>query len=335
MKKYILSSLIVMLTVPGISWATRIWLPEEIRIGTGIYYNCGKTPSLVLLMGSQPVVSNYSTGTPVSLYRRTPIDWEVWNGGVSTGYIAGDGARTVISSSTGLVTYAPNETFYNVSSGRVPMSYQKGTWVTAGPQWNYEYGTTMVASADATGTVYMATGSKLARVDSSTTWSTAIDFSGGIGTTFGLRNVSDLAVSPWGEIALTGEDGGSNKMVIWWDYKQGTWARRLLSVNATSTGQRIGLAWDSKGNLGVAYSDNDHEVKFDYLNMETGSWSSDVVYSCSSYHYAFTGAALAFDRFNNPVIASGNYLIYDPVVPEPASIVLFGLAAVMVRRWRR
>jgi hypothetical protein len=331
-KQVILSSLIVVLTAAGSSWATRVWLPEQIRIGTGTYYNCGTTPSLVLLMGSQPVVSNYSSGTPLSLYRRTSIDWEVWNGGVSTGYIAGDGARTVISSGVGYVNYAANEKFYAGTAGSAPLVYQNGSWTSAGSAWTMG-GTRGVVSADATGNVYMASGNKLARVVNSTTWSTAIDFSSGPGTAFGLQNVSDLAVSSSGEIALSGTND-SEKMVVWYDYKQGAWAKRTLSTSSTDEASRIGLDWDNEGNLGVAYSDGTATVKFDYLDMESGSWTSEVACSNGS-SVSFVGAALAFDRFNNPVIASGNYLIYDPFVPEPASILLLGLGAVAVRRYRK
>jgi hypothetical protein len=149
----------------------------------------------------------------------------------------------------------------------------------------------------------------------------------------------DLAVSPYGDIAVSGFSllGGS-KAVAWFDFKSASWSTRSL-IASPQDGGSIDVEWDKMGNLGVAYADSQtHEVKFNYLDMRTGLWTTEVVNSQSGN---FIGAALAFDRFGNPVIASGEYLFYDPIaVPEPSSLLalfcsLGGIGGAILRRKRQ
>jgi hypothetical protein len=174
----------------------------------------------------------------------------------------------------------------------------------------------------------MASGRTVARYNGSS-WSTPFTLN---------FEATDLAVSPYGDVAVAGYDYSTDsKSVAWFDFAEGKWIeQRLGSQNKEG---RVDIEWDKYGNLGVAYSDVwSASVKFDYLDMETSSWTSEVVSTQQCGQMVGPGAALAFDRFGRPVIACGSTIYYDPTaVPEPASMLVLvsGLAGLAWRRRAR
>ncbi|MBP7933387.1 MAG: hypothetical protein KA354_01950 [Phycisphaerae bacterium] len=126
------------------------------------------------------------------------------------------------------------------------------------------------------------------------------------------------------------------------DIQSGAWVTEQLSVAVAS--QAVNLAFDSQGHPAVAFSGSDDVIH--YMVNRGDGWT-DVVLPLGTdptsglvvNPVVGTDAALAFDRFDNPVIAyvgsAGLILAYDPVVtPEPASLLmgLFGLVVLCARR---
>jgi hypothetical protein len=325
MKKSLIMTVCVVLLSVSLANA-RTWIPDKIQIGTDTY-NCERMPSLVLVNGVQPIVFSDMDGG----VRRTPFGWDYYNT-ISTGcFIASDGKRTIVSSESP-VTYSPNGKFYS-SDGLIPKVYQNGSWTNVNSTLPFGSGFGMIAvGADADGNVYAAKGHELTMTTSDGKgWYAAIDFLGGTETAFGINSITDIAVSPNGEVAISGNASGNRSTVAWFDYKSSSWNVRYLAPNNFGENQ-IGIGWDNEGNLGVAYTNNSI-LKFDYLDMETGLWSSEIV--MANEPSIGGGTALAYDRFGNPVIAAGQWLVYDPVVPEPLTLLLVGLGSVACLRTRR
>jgi hypothetical protein len=305
----------------------RTWIPDKIQIGT-TPFDCGNTPSLVLYNSVQPIVfSDMGNGL-----RRTPFGWYNYSVGASGKFIASDGKQTIVAGDN-LVTYSPNGKFYS-SQNSMPKVYQNGAWtnVNSTLPFGSGYGP-MAVGADSEGYVYAGKGSELVMTaPNGPVWSQPIDFSGGTGTSFGLNTITDIAVSANGEVAISGSTGDRRSAVVWFDYKSSSWHVRYLAPS-NSPENRIGIGWDPEGNLGAAYV-NSNMLKFDYLNMETGLWSSEIVLA-NEPSFTDNGTALAYDRFGNPVIAAGNWLVYDPVVPEPVTLLLMGMGGLACLRTRR
>ncbi|MCE5200450.1 MAG: hypothetical protein ABFD54_13935 [Armatimonadota bacterium] len=289
----------------------RIWNDSKIELN-GQYLDCGYTPSIALLYGVQPVVSNYDQRccSYRSVVHQTAFGWEEYS--IAPGYIAGNGNRSIVSFDTP-VTFGQDGHFYGTTHDYPlqPICLEGGT----GPEWQsdicWPYS---IATADAAGTIYMAEGNIIARCTGSV-WSEHVQLD---------LAATDIAVSSFGDIAVSGScRSNGSKCVAWFDFKSARWMQRELTLSdGQNNWAKVDVEWDKSGNLGVAYYDYELcDVKFDYLNMETGSWTSEVVKSYNQYSSCL-GAALAFDRFGNPVIACGEDIYYDPVsTPEPSTIL--------------
>lgn len=314
----------LILTSATSSWA-RLWNDSKIIVGSSTFA-CGPAPSIALLYGVQPVVSNYyyqGSMPPLTVVHQTAFGWETYN--LQPGYIAGDGGRTIVSFTTP-ITYGQDGDFYATSANPDlrPFSWHGGD----GPVWPHGSGPYGIVSTDPAGALYMVVGANVARSVGSV-WSQPVR----LNSMFGTFVATDLAVSPFGDIAVAGLGPSSAKTVSWFDFKSATWMQRTLGAVGN---EKVDVEWDRAGNLGVAYSDRSSgNLKFDYLNMGTGLWTTEVVNSAPAA--SFLGAALAFDRFGDPVIASGSELFYDPSgVPEPSAVVtlLGGIAGLAWARRR-
>lgn len=127
------------------------------------------------------------------------------------------------------------------------------------------------------------------------------------------------------------------------DIQSGAWVTEQLSTLVAS--QRVNLAFDSQGNPAVAFSGSDDVIHY-MINRGEG-WTdvvlplgTDPTSGLTVNPTVGTDAALAFDRFDNPVIAyvgtAGLILAYDPVVaPEPASLLMVVAGLVVLRPRRR
>lgn len=285
--------------------ASRVWNRKIIATPQNTFL-CGYNPTMALLYGVQPVISNYdATSKGYAIVRQTATGWS--NYSLPTGYIAG-GGENPIQSYTAPLNCGKDGRFYSTSAnqGLRPISLNGFQ----GPNWIYGAALKSFVDADSNGTIYMASGSGFAQLDG-TTWSQQVRLP--------WVTTSDMSVSAYGDVALSGYLGNS-VLVSWYDFKSGTWLSRSLSASLPSQ-MKVDVEWDKKGNLGVAYLDMaSSSIKFDYLDMQTSLWSSEIVgLGRDSY---FQGTALAYDRFDNPVIASGNALFYDPSsVPEPTSLL--------------
>jgi hypothetical protein len=325
MTKIIATVLGLVLSVASIASATRTWIPDQI-VTAPIPFNGGVSPSLVLLNGVQPIVAN-----GIRSARRTPFGWETYSALASNGFIASDGAQNIVSNEN-LVTYSPDGKFYSYSNSTQKV-YQGGSWTTVGAPLTAASGMDLSAvGANADGRIYAAWENKLAMSTiGNQGWYPAMDFS----IDFDLECITDLAVSPYGEVAISGYASSFKKTVIWYDYKSSSWNVRNVTSVGTQNEAQIGIGWDPSGNLGVAYTDsNDAVLKFDYLNMETSAWSSEIV--LVETFNANDGTDLGYDRFGNPVIVAGNWLVYDPpITPEPMTMLLFAIGGLACLRKRR
>lgn len=135
---------------------------------------------------------------------------------------------------------------------------------------------------------------------------------------------------------------GNILLVSHFDIQSGAWVTEQLS--ATVASQRVNLAFDSQGHPAVAYLGTDGSIH--YRINTGGGWGdvmlprgTDPVTGLVVDPYATTDAALAFDRFDNPVIAyagsAGILLAYDPVTPEPVSLLMAMVGLTMLRPRRR
>lgn len=127
------------------------------------------------------------------------------------------------------------------------------------------------------------------------------------------------------------------------DIQSGAWVTEQLSNLVAS--QRVNLAFDSQGHPAVAFSGSDDVLHY-MINRGEG-WAdvvlplgTDPTSGLNVTPAIGTDAALAFDRFDNPVIAyvgsSGLLLAYDPVVtPESASLLMAVIGLVVLRPRRR
>lgn len=318
MRKVMVVLLLVLALAAPVA-ASRTWSHRLIDNGN---FECGWSPSIALLYGVQPVISNYdgSSQWAPSPNRRavyeTAFGWVNWSG--AAGYVAGDGKDLVVSYGSPM-TYGKDGNFYSIATDPLrPVTINGGE----GPAWpqveqSYTWG---AVDADARGTIYMGVGDSIAAcVDGSWTQKMLIAPD---------SYVSDLSVSLYGDIAVScwmNSQPGTN-LVKWFDYKRGWSAMTMYSPGYDYV--QPDLKWDSLGNLGIAYSPDGMNLKFDYLNSNTGVWTSEVVGHSALPGY-FTGVALEYDRFGNPVIASGKDLYYDPqaVVPEPSSLALLAMGA--------
>jgi len=322
--------LLVMVACPV--HAGRVWVEQPIESDGSVYFDCGNTPSMALLYGVQPVISNYNSAGQQMVVRRTPFGWE--EAAMVPAYIGGDGGQNLVSNFTSPLTYGQDGHFYSFTQQSYPdyvTIYQHGVWVSVGPELPSGLTERASASADHTGRMYVAHASNF-WMSNGGNWQepTDPDWDGGSWQSFSpIDTVSQLAVSPYGEVALSGY-GGSTRYVVWYDYKSSSWHSRGLGGGGRIENS-IAVSWDSTGNLGVAYS-RDNYVYFEYLNMSTDLWEIDVLAE-NSYGSPYQGAALAFDRFDNPVVASGSSLFYDPV-PEPATLLFFALVGLRLSRKR-
>jgi len=133
-------------------------------------------------------------------------------------------------------------------------------------------------------------------------------------------------------------------MYVW--YMQAGWSWMELAVVLTGPGVDIDRikGFDGQGRPAVAYVGTDGSIHY---RIDDGAGWQDIVLprgldpvsGLAVDPLSGSDAALAFDRFDNPVIAYGGtagiMLAYDPVVvPEPASLLMLcaGLALLRPRR---
>lgn len=322
----LLPCVVVLISAVGATAAqARMWTKQEIRDVKGNQFICGNTPSMALLYGVQPVVSNYygMNSSNAKVLRKTAFGWTDYPVGI--GYIDGDGLNNIQSYSNPLI-YGQDGKFYSTTTSNnqpCPITLDGGS----GPAWAYGFSNyPSFVSADAKGTVYMAAGNLISQSLGSS-WATAVKMP--------YYTILDLAVSPYGDIAVSIGDS-SVTAVSWYDFKNNAWCTRRLGSSGLSQYTKVDVEWDKKGNLGVAYSDlSGSTLKFDYMDSQTSYWTSEVVCSPGCGANLF-GTALDYDRFGNPVIASGCYLFYDPApVPEPSSLLVLGMGALGLLRFKK
>lgn len=163
-----------------------------------------------------------------------------------------------------------------------------------------------------------------------------------LGTTFpsSSNTMLSLAYGP-NDNAAVAVKSGNTLLVSQFDIQSGGWLTEQLSTTVSS--QRVNLVFDSQGHPAVAYVGTDGSIHY---RIDTGEcWEditlprgTDPVTGLPVDAYSTSDAALAFDRFDNPVIAytgsNGVMLAYDPVVPEPVSLLMLcaGLAILRPRR---
>jgi len=273
----------------------------------------GPNPSLALLYKTQPIVTS-------------PMSWPLTKDGFGWSFfsevsgepffIAGNGDTTIMSSRMP-ITYDLDKTFYSIDPNytNLGLVYQNAGW----RPFAYPFIADIRSiTSDRAGNVYAADDNIVGKYQNNT-W-----------VTIPMQmNITDLAVSPYGKIAVAGFQNGGGQVVSWYDHKTMRWSTRTLSTIATNGGAPA-IEWDSNGNLGVAYAPTRNILRYDSLNLRDGIWSSEQVLSQSNAN--FQGVALAFDRFNLPVIASGSILAYDPVVPEPMTLALLTMGGLLLRR---
>ena len=294
--------------------ASRTWTVQQIPS-----FNCGIQPTMALLNGVQPVISNYniSSGLNQRIIRETAFGWFDYS--VTKGYIAGDGKGNIRSSKKPL-TYGQDGQFYSYSNPTYNTIYPITLSGYKGTSWSLPSSQMAFVDADPYGTIYIAGGSNIAMCLGST-WSASMSLNGS-------AIVQDMDISSYGDVAVSSSSPLGNS-VTYYDYKSGFWNSRIVCKFYSGL-YKVNVEWDKKGNLGVAYYDSEIEsVKFDYLDMQTSNWTSEIVYT-SSYN-SFGGAALAYDRFDDPVIACGSYLFYDgnpSSVPEPSSFAALAMGGI-------
>jgi len=264
-----------------------------------------------LINGVQPVVSaGYPSASPT--YQETAFGWVTYPG--VSGYMDGDGGTKLVSNFRP-VRQGLDGRFYSTvpfgSSGNFESTtLENGVWLSTGVSvpnfWNNAIG---ISTADAMGRIYVAEGPYLGT-------------SGGGLTTLSIY-ATDLAVSRYGDIAVSGYSWDTDSLAVtWYDYGVGAWRNRSLAVGPDQF-RRVGIEFDQKGNLGVAYVDTSFALHFAYLDMAQDFWTDEIV-TGSVGSSPFIGTALDFNSQDLPVIAAGNVLAYDPIeVPEPAGLLIF------------
>ncbi|MBP7933385.1 MAG: hypothetical protein KA354_01940 [Phycisphaerae bacterium] len=163
-----------------------------------------------------------------------------------------------------------------------------------------------------------------------------------LGTNFPSSSnaILSLGYGPHDNVALAIKSD-SALLVCQFDIQLGAWVTEQLSSAVAS--QRVNLVFDRQGHPAVAYVGMDGSIHYRINNGE--GWGdivlprgNDPVSGLILDAYPTSDAALAFDRFDNPVIAYGGpagiMLAYDPVVPEPASILTL-CVGLMIPRPRR
>jgi hypothetical protein len=291
---------------------------------TWTYYatqvSVGPSPSLVLLNGSQPVVSGYTSNA----YQMTPMGW-ILRSDIKGYNFAGDGGTTIVSNGSP-VKYGKDGRFYStVPLGSVYGSFIGTTLVNGSFVENRVisptgYPNMGVCSADSQGEIFVASGPMIG---------TSTGDSGYIGGSSIAGSACDMSVSDFGDIAVSMLNSNTNKsMVCWYDYDKGAWGTRELgTINPTYSG-KVAVEFDSQGNLGVAYF-NGADLHYAYYDFEQDYWEDEYLKTLSITAYGL-GAALAFNQYDLPVIAAGTVVAYDPV-PEPVSVLIFGLGVLGIR----
>jgi len=307
MIRYISKCLVVVLLLCSCSsvWG-RTWFATGVPGQQG--WGLGSFPSLCLINGVQPVVSG---GFDSPAFQQTPFGWMTCPG--ISGFLDGDGGTKIVSNNSP-VRMGLDGRFYStipLSTGGGPVSttLENGVWLPTGasvPSWgNNTFG---ISTADSNGRAYVAYGNYL----------------GVSGGAFQQLPVwaTDLAVSSFGDIAVSGYSmSGPILAVSWYDYGLGSWRSRNLAPMGSYLG-RVGVEFDQKGNLGVAYVDTSYALHFAYLDMAQDLWTDEIVVGDVGGYQA--GTALDFNAQDLPVIAAGCVLAYDPItVPEPASLLVF------------
>jgi len=247
-------------------------------------------PSLALENGAFPVLSN-GNGSPV--WKFTPAGWYVLPD--LSGYIAGDGKATLVCNGQP-VRYGRDGQFYSVAFP-FPVRYSpSGTWDSVGPAFPFSANRS-ACTADPSGWVYMV-GDNFLGMTRGTDWQIVPLPLWGM----------DVAISPFGDVAVAGilpvPGGTPVGGVAWFDYPSGTWKTRAFEQVVG----RVGVEFDQKGNLGVAYVNPAKELRFAYLDYGQDLWTDERVAQLS----VTTGAVLAFDGQDKPVVAAGNVVAYEP-----------------------
>ena len=121
-----------------------------------------------------------------------------------------------------------------------------------------------------------------------------------------------------------------------YDRQQQDWVNGL--IGELEGDGYFSMATDSTGGIGVAFVGLDNLLTYAYTDG-SGIWTTDSGFANADDN---RDVGLAFDADNNPVICYSDmdyggvlYLAYDPVVPEPASIMLLAIGAAILRRRQR
>ena len=350
--------------------AGRIWItnPIELNVGGGMTetINASRCALAMRSQGTWPVVA-YAGGTDRGIAMMTPVGYvpvyqpgSGWAGSIdaavsSTGLVGfacasgqyaqlgpsglgtvGYSGQTSLDSRPGLAYRADAlpSVAHDGASANVSVSMYNGmSWVQDIPndQGSTFSGHLFALEYDSLGNT------NLVFSDGATTTSAFKQAGQWYFTDIGLNSTDDLDLAlAYGDVPWLAYKDGTDLYYTTYDRQSNTWTAGdyLDALSPTGTGH-FSVASDAFGGVGFAYVDDLGMLTYKYWDRTEG-WQSDSLITQAN---GSGDVSLAFDADNNPVICyqdTGGLLslAYDPVIPEPASLALIGLGALLLRRRR-